>query len=397
MLIGRVMSTVKSHTTVGGSQSILHRFGPRDGPVLDDFGGMVAGRAIFQSISQAIANSHVTAAARRKYGLGVVLDPQTQTNLSHPSDRVPSFIRTGYSFDIGWQPEIDELSSATARWYAEAVVAAQHERYATVILSPYHASGRIGTRGRETDLILAERASDYFFGSSIAISQTNGESELLREFWVTISIDPRARDLDLDALVAEYSGLRCDGYWIRLDVNRAVSHEDVAVIAYVSHQLKARTTRTIGIAGIGPLGIAFAASGIDCVLFGNVGPALVQMPRPILGSVLHSGYLRNFAPSSRYGVAAFLERPCGCGHHLATSPPFGRARSRHTLSLEIREQFELQGRDLDNASARMRSRVQEVNEAADQIGARRLDERSWAEPFDAALLVSGTSRSEAEE
>ncbi|MDO8187312.1 hypothetical protein Q5424_12825 [Conexibacter sp. JD483] len=329
----------------------------------------------------------------RRAEMGIALAPQAWRNQLPPERRGAAFAALPYAQPEALELEAGALSAGAAADYADAVLDAQLAAGATLATTPAHVFEREGGIGRANDLLLASATIAAWHERQGWRPPPQRPDDPPRELYATIAVRARHLPEAVPELLARYSALPVDGFWLVLldDDATRTSPRVAEAITTLALGLQAAPApggfsgaasagiggagggfgaaasagggfgaaasagggfgaaagaggRPVVVAGAGAWHAALLASGVAATCAGADG-AQPTFPPDAAGSdgvvgigvpVFHPAILGS-APHGAAGEEArewlFAAHPCRCGEHLAYEPPRGRrATLRHNLA-----------------------------------------------------------------
>jgi hypothetical protein len=282
--------------------------------------------------------------------LGLVLDPSTHLRELPLGRRSPVFRRHSFGAIAGaFAPDETEISKQELLALATDPVDLQRAGGATLMLSSYHVAGRVGTRGRDLDLMLARAGIAHFRSERMDEPPEHAAVDVRREFYATLAI--RVEDLldraDRRRLASAYLELGADGIWVKLlGFHEAARPEHVRAGAAFLHEL-ADGALPIVSDGAGQLHLAALSAGVSASI--GIGDSeRFRYPadwrdssrnRKSSGrvrSAYHPIHMRSFKVNSRHAKLAFEVARCRCGQHPPSEPPSNASAGPHAAVVRMR-------------------------------------------------------------
>jgi hypothetical protein len=294
-------------------------------------------------------NPQLALFARHDPPLGLALDPATHL-------RQVSFERRAASFKTlpfgGARATFDpDRSKLSEQQYADLVrepLDIARGRGGTLLLTAYHLSGAVGSRGRTLDLRIAADAIDHFHAEGMAEPPELAAVRVRREIYVPIALttatleSPRERR----RLIEAYVGLDADGFWVKVEGLSEKSRRAL-VRSYGSFLalLRREAERPVVADGPGHLHVGLLANDISTSV--GVGES-ERFAMPVervdndwsagrYHTVYHERFLRSFLCDHAGAMNAFRGSPCLCGRHPVNEPPRGSAIDEHGAIVRARE------------------------------------------------------------
>lgn len=335
---------------VAGRPMLLPRIGSRQQkviPQLRDLGISTFVEFIYYAREIIQAPLDITASP-----IGRVLDPCTHILQQPLSARAPSFRELSYgSSSTAYRPDKSRPSEKTLQGLISDPLDAQRSKGADLLLTTYHVAGKVGSRGRAIELLLARGGVELF--RQQGMSEPASRSGFSRKIYATIAVkaidlaSPEARV----ALADSYLDIPADGYWVKiLGLNEKSSPEQIAGCGAFFALLQDGGKPVVA-CGPGQLYLGFLANDFSASI--GLGeheqfrlPSDWRKRKPGTGRrrrAYHPKYLHSYWVKSEEAKRAFANAPCTCGHHEATEPPNGKSVVPHaasTRALEARDACE---------------------------------------------------------
>ena len=148
-----------------------------------------------------------------------VLLPCTEYNGRHPDKRPVGHSDLAYPFGSApYRVSSGALSTNLMDEYVSAVLGAQAERGASLLLTPAHFVGGIGSVGRRNDLDMAAISRRIALRDGVDQPDAADQWSLRRPLFAYALIPIGALNGTAgEELLAAYAGLDVDGYWIGID------------------------------------------------------------------------------------------------------------------------------------------------------------------------------------
>jgi hypothetical protein len=325
--------------------------------------------------------------------MGRLLWPMCFENHRDPAGRRSGFDALELPFASSAYKTKSRLSAAESEAYVQAVLAAQAERGATIVLTPAHHVRRVGSNGRENDLDMAERSRAIFDEEQLVFPAPDDPWQLPRRLFAHILAPLDAiTDSSGHELLARYAAADVDGYVVGLArFDERTPTDDVYAAAWWLGELQRRTGRPVVTQGSGNLHLAFGREGLAgaCVrtdaaprLPWPAGPS--NKPTKRVQRVFHPTALAEVStdPPRDQTVSVadvlFRERPCDCGWHEPAEPPTGLERAPHTLACRLRLWREATGSDVAVAADEWSAREREARRTVRRFGIVDVRDSWWA-------------------
>jgi hypothetical protein len=360
---------------------LIVRLGLHDQFLLEESEGFrmdVVGR----TIAQARGDPALAPLARDRFGLGVLIDPDTWRNQWPPEDRPVNFQKARFASTHALDFRRRPLSAAEEDAYVRATLEEEVAARASIFVPPYHVAGGPACLIRGLDLRLARRTVARV--RSLRLNEPRNSDPFPRAGQVFVCICVGAADL-LDPVARQmlahlYAPVDADGYLLKVvGLSEHTRETHVRAVADLAFTLKLLTGRAVVLGGGKNLAYAFVGAGLDAAMLG-IGEGEVFAPgsrargggaRP----VYHAGILRSVHTRGASAVAIyraeilFARRPCDCGHHRRDQPPQGqRERKLHTLSERLRDFNTASSWSESEARPRLARRVAAANRLAARRG-----------------------------
>jgi hypothetical protein len=273
-------------------------------------------------------------------GLITVLPGEAWRNQLDPEDPQRQRLKPlGYMLDGSFDPSVS-MSSVLAGDYSASFVDAQIAHGATLVGTPGHVHDAECGAGRLNDLQLAEAAIREWESRQAGAPRSDGRAAGI---FATLMVRASALASDeiIDWLVANYLGLRVDGFWISVvNCGEGLGQLRGAVRLGLGLQSDGRFAV---LSGVGHVHSAALARGLAATCAGHHGmkPRFPLEPMPDsdegMGVAVYHPEILGCAPLGQRWAAAehalFGIRPCACGHHPAGEAPVKGAKRRHNLAV----------------------------------------------------------------
>ncbi len=320
-----------------------------------------------------------------------VLLPSTEYNSSHPDKRPAGHGDLGYPFGSApYRVSSGALSAELMDDYVGAVLGVQAERGASLLLTPAHFVGGVGSVGRRNDLNMAAISRRIALRDGLDQPDAADQWSLRRPLFAYALIPIGALNGTAgEELLAAYAGLDVDGYWIGIDAfDERSSTEDLYAAACWLFELERRKEQPVVSHGAGNLHLAFLLEGLAGASVRVDARPLLPWPRaptrrPRRRRVFHPVVLAEVY-NDRRGVAErthaemlFATHECDCGQHEAGVPPAGKQTVGHTLVCRMRlAQRAAQG-DLDERAAHSAHVLSDATQVAQRLDLSEVDLSGW--------------------
>jgi hypothetical protein len=369
------------HPTIAGDVPLIVRLGLHDDRVLREFDGFGM-PVVAHTILQNEAHSGLAFAARERYGLALLIDPENHLNQVEPKLRRKSFAHAAYAVSRTFDPRSDRLEARAENRYAVATLEEQRRRRATVLVTPYHVVGGLDCEGRKADLRLARASARHFRTMQWHLSPPGERFPIDRELYAGFAVHPKTlrEPLELLWLVSQYAELPVDGYYVKIaGLSDNSSLADIANCAELLLRLQGRARRPVVLSGGGNLWMALLAEGLAAACIGlGEGEVFHFPPSSATGRqgrpVYHDGLVRSVNPKAEHEEARrraqelFRRFPCACGHHPKDRAPKGRERKPHTFSLRYADASIFSMGPIASREAHLAKRLLRAREIALAVG-----------------------------
>jgi len=299
----------------------------------------------------AFHNPQLTLFTHAEPPLGLALDPCTHLRQLPPVRRASAFRALPFgSSSAPFDPGHDTITQQEFVCLVADTLDCQRVAGATLLLTPFHVTGALGTRGREFDLRLARSAWEHFLSQRMDEPSDLARLPLARELYATVAV---ARELLasprlLLALAEEYLTLPVAGFWVKLEgFSERASRKEISAGAGFLAAL-ASGGRPVVSCGPGQLHLGLLVNDISTSLGMAEGERFgFPASRPQgdwsggrSRTVYHSKYLRSFRAGAESGARAFKGSPCRCRRHPADRPPERGAIDEHAAIVRATEAHE---------------------------------------------------------
>jgi hypothetical protein len=278
--------------------------------------------------------------------LGLALDPHTHLRQVPYQQRAPAFRRLPFgACRARFEPDHSSLSEQE---YADLVVQPldlARGRGATMLLTGYHLTGTVGSRGRTLDLQIAGDAIAHFRRQRMEEPPELAAVPVRREVYAVIAVpgdlleSPRERR----RLAEAYLALDADGFWVKIEGFSERARRSLIRACGSFFRLLQEGERPVVSDGAGHLHVAPLANDISTSI-GLAESERFSLPRPRddwsggrKRSIYHEKYLRAYVAGGDGASRAFAGSACRCGRHAANVAPTGRAIEEHAAMVRARE------------------------------------------------------------
>jgi len=335
-----------------------------------------------RTISQVKGDPGLSYSARDKYGLGVLVDPDSWRNQWPIDARPVSFQKAQFASRAALDFRRRPLSSAEEDAYVRATLEDEVAARASIFVPPYHVAGGPDCPIRGLDLRLARRTVARV--RALRLNEPRSSERFPRPGEVFVCVCLRADEL-LDAaarymLAHLYGQIDADGYLVKVaGLSEHAPDSHVRAVADFAFTLKLLSGRRVVTVGGKNLAYALVAAGLDAAMLG-IGEGEMFSPGARAGGggtrpVYCSAILRSV---QTYGVATgaifrseilFARYPCDCGHHRQGRAPEGqRERKLHTLSERLGDFNTAASWTETEARQRLANRLATANGVANATG-----------------------------
>jgi hypothetical protein len=360
---------------------LIVRLGLHDQFLLEESEGFrmdVVGR----TAAQVTADPGLSHLARDRYGLGVLVDPDSWRNQWPVEDRPISFQKAAFASRVALDLRRRPLSGAEEDAYVRGALEEEVAARASIFVPPYHLGGGPDCPIRGLDLRLARRTVERV--KALRLHEPRSSERFPKAGEVFVCVCLRANDLSDPAarhmLSHLYTQIEADGYLLK--VAGLSEHSPIAQIrasADFAFTLQSLAGRRVVLVGGKNLGYAFVAAGLDAAMLGiGEGETFSPAARARGGgirAVYHSPILRSVRTDGVTDAARFRSEilfaryPCSCGHHRQGRAPEGqRERKLHTLSERLADFNAAAAWDAINARRHLMARIAEANQVAEATG-----------------------------
>lgn len=325
------------------------RFIPRLGHRQERLGRLLAAQGVTMTVSPLYYMAHnpeLSLFTGFAPPLGLALDPATHLRQIAWKDRAPAFRslpfgRSRSKFD-------PNRSSLSEREYADLVVQPldlARARGATLLLSGYHLTGAVGSRGRTLDLRVSADAVHHFRSERMDEPPELAAVPVRREIYAVIAVSGELLETPRERrrLAEAYLELDADGFWVKVDGLSERSRRSIIRASGSFFGLLQEDERPIVADGTGHLHVALLANDISTSI-GLAESERFSLPRPRedwsggrTRTIYHEKYLRAYVAGGDSASRAFAASSCRCGRHPANVAPTERAIEEHAAIVRARE------------------------------------------------------------
>jgi len=358
---------------------LIARLGLHDELLLTEyegFGMSVIGR----TIAQAKQDPGLARLARDRYGVEVLIDPDTWRNQQPVSERTKGFQKA--SFAIGGILDLNTrtLSVSELSTYVRLTLQDLAEMRATISVAPYHLGGGPDCPIRSTDLRLARRAAMAFRSLRLNEPRSGEPFPVERRLYAGIAIrpgdllDPTARQM----LVHLYCAVEVSGYLVKIvGLSEDTPLDQVTAAADFVFSLYLRSGRDVALGGGKNLAHAFVASGLPAAMLGIAEGEVFhassggrnQGGKPIYCSALWRSVRPSTPGATLRAEILFEKNPCDCGHHKPKRLPSSQHELKlHTLTKRQHDFGTVSEWAESAAERRMQAKVRELDAVAEAAG-----------------------------
>lgn len=358
---------------------LIARLGLHDERLLTEFEGFGMS-VIGRTIAQAKTDPSLARVARDRYGVEVLVDPDSWRNQLPVSDRTKGFQKASFALDTVLDLQRRTLSPQEMTGYVRVTLQDLAEMRATIFVAPYHVGGGPDCPIRSTDLRLARRAVNAFHSLRLAEPRSGERFPVERRLFAAIAIrpadllDPAARQM----LVHLYSAIEVSGYLVKIvGLSEDSPIQQVTAAADFVFSLLHRSGRDVILGGGKNLALAFIAAGLPAAMLGiaegevfNVGSGgRNQGAKPIYHSAVWRSVAASTVAAALRAEILFERNPCDCGHHRANVLPQGlHPLKLHTLTKRLNDCRAVAAWPESEVERRMIARVAEIDAVARDAG-----------------------------
>jgi hypothetical protein len=325
------------------------RFIPRLGHRQERLGRLLAAEGVTMTVSPLYYMDHNPELALFTGfapPLGLALDPATHLRQLPYMQRAPAFRKLSFGrCRAKFDPDHSRL---TEQEYADLVTQPLNlarPRGATMLLTAYHLTGAVGSRGRTLDLRVAADAVGHFRDQRMDEPPELAAVPVRREIYVVIAVPGQVLESSRERrrLAAAYLELDADGFWVKIEGLSERARRSVIRASGSFLGLLHEDGRPVVSDGCGHLHPALLANDISTSL-GLAGSERFALPKRrddwTVGrarTIYHEKYLRSFVAGGKCADRAFAESSCRCRRHPSHQAPTGRAIEEHAAIVRTRE------------------------------------------------------------
>lgn len=370
------------HVTSPGTPSLpplIARLGLHDELLLtafEGFGMSVIGR----TIAQAKQDAGLARLARDRYGVEVLIDPDTWRNQQPVSERTKGFQKARFALSGMLDLNARTLSASEQSTYVRLTLQDLAEMRATISVAPYHVGGGPDCPIRSTDLHLARRAVNAFRSLRLSEPRSGERFPVERRLYAGIAIRPA--DLLAPAarqmLVHLYCAVEVSGYLVKIiGLSEDSPLDQVAAAADFVFSLYLRSGRDVVLGGGKNLALAFVAAGLPAAMLGIAEGEVFhtssggrnQGGKPIYCSALWRSVRPSTPGAMLRAEILFDKNPCDCGHHNPKRLPSDqRMLKLHTLTKRLHDFGAVSEWTESTVEPRMRAKVRQLDTTAENCG-----------------------------
>lgn len=327
------------------------RFIPRLGHRQERLGPLLAKEGVTMTVSPLYYMDHNPELALftlHTPPLGLALDPATHLRQIAYEQRAPAFraLPFGRSRAL-FDPDSSALGE---REYAELVTSPldlARARGATLLLTAYHLSGAVGTRGRSLDLALARDAIAHFRAQRMDEPPELAAIPVQRELYVVLAVPGELLESphERHRLAEAYLALEADGLWVKIEGFNERARRTLIKAGGGFLALLDRGGRPVVADGPGQLHLGLLTNDISTSIgLGESERFAIpeersreEWGRGRTRTIYHPKYLRSYRAGGDGASRAFAGSGCGCRRHPAKQPPSGTAIGEHAAIVRARE------------------------------------------------------------
>jgi hypothetical protein len=360
-------------------QPLIARLGLHDELLLTEFEGFGMG-VLGRTIAQAKTDPGFARLARDRYGVEVLIDPDTWRNQYPVSDRTKGFQNARVALDGVLDLRRRTLTPQEMTAYVRVTLQELAEMRATIFVAPYHLGGGPDCPIRSVDLRLARRAVNAFHSLRLAEPRSGEPFPVERRLFAAIAIrsadllDPAARQI----LVHLYSAIEVSGYLVKIvGLSEDSPIQQVIAAADFVFSLLHCSGRDVILGGSKNLALGFVAAGLPAAMLGiaegevfNIGSGgRNRGAKPIYHSAIWRSVAASTVAAALRAEILFARNPCSCGHHRAKDLPQGLHQLKlHTLTERLRDFRTVAAWRESEVERRMTARIAEIDEIAKGAG-----------------------------
>lgn len=324
-------------------------FVPRLGHGQQRLAPLLAARGVTTTVSPLYYMAHnpeLALFARRDPPLGLALDPCTHLRQLPGADRAPAFRSLAFGReDAAFDPDRHQLSDVEIARLARAPLELARARGATLLLTAFHLTGGLSTRGRQLDLLLARAGVAFFEQQRMDEAPRGAEIPITRELYTTLAV--RRETLRSYAeqmrLADAYLSLGADGLWVKIEgFNETAGRSDIRAAAHFLAVLRDGGLPVV-CCGPGQLHLGLMVNDLSSSVglgegerFNLPGRRKRDWSRGRSRTIYHARYLRAYR-AGLYADRAFHTSACRCGRHPSRQPPKGAAIEEHAAVIRADE------------------------------------------------------------
>ena len=358
---------------------MIARLGLHDELLLTEFEGFGMG-TIGRTIAQAKNGPGLARLARERYGVEVLIDPDTWRNQLPVADRTKGFQKATFALDSVLDLTQRTLSPQEMTEYARTTLQDLAEMRATIFVAPYHLGGAPDCPIRATDLRLARRTVNAFRSLRLEEPRSGDAFPVERRLFAGIAIrpadllDPAARQM----LVHLYSAINVSGYLVKIvGLSENSSVDQVIAAADFVFSLLYKSGRDVVLGGGKNLALAFVGAGLPAAMLGIAEGEVFnittggrnQGARPVYNSPLWRSVAGSTNAAAFRAEILFNKNPCDCGHHQAKLIPKGlHALKLHTLTKRLEDFRTVSAWPENEVERKMTARISEIDAVAASAG-----------------------------
>lgn len=358
---------------------LIARLGLHDELLLTEFEGFGMS-VIGRTIAQAKTDSGLARLARDRYGVGVLIDPDTWRNAQPPDERTKGYRAASFSTNGILDLRRRSLSAEEISAYVRLTLQVLAESRATMLVAPYHLGGGPDCPIRSIDLRLTRRAVNIFRSLRLNEPRIGERFPIERRLLAAIAIrpadllDPVARQM----LVHLYSAIEVSGYLVKVvGLSEQTPVTQVTAVADFVFSLLQASGRDVILAGGKNLSLAFVAAGLPAALLGIAEGEVFNIAsggsgggaKPIYHSALWRSVANSTVSAAFRAEILFSRNPCACGHHRGEDLPRGQHELKlHTLTERLHDFRTVAAWPQGEVLKRMTRRIEQIDRVAKGAG-----------------------------
>lgn len=358
---------------------LIARLGLHDELLLTEFEGFGMS-VIGRTIAQAKQDPGLARLARERYGVEVLIDPDTWRNQQPVSDRPKGFQKAEFALGGVLDLRTRTLSASEMSSYVQLTLQDLVAMRATILIAPYHLGGGPDCPIRSMDLRLARRAANAFRSLRLNEPRRGERYPVERHLYAGIAIrpgdllDPAARQM----LVHLYAAIEVSGYLVKVvGLSEDSPLDQVLAAADFAFSLYLRTGREVVLGGGKNLALAFVAAGLPAAMLGIAEGEVFrassggrnQGGKPIYCSPLWRSVRPSTVAATLRAEILFERNPCDCGHHPPKQLPNGLHQLKlHTLTKRLHDFGHVAEWSQSTTEQQMVAKVRELDEIATGAG-----------------------------